>query len=181
MISFTMTNNVVDVHLHKSNRPEERFSDVKNYFSSKYYQYGMKVERHIISILAAYVSRYHPGSTTDFNISKTNVKCYQWLLTKFVSDNLLEDNGPLSNRFASQCAILGDSAYMGAEKDGVSGLYINKKKKYRQKRDVVMYELWSRDRVLLENLYGRVMNLCGMIHNTSTYEYKHYDTMFFVS
>ncbi len=35
---------------------------------------------------------------------------------------------------------------MGAEKEGVRGLYI--KKKYRQNRDAVMYE-WIRDRKLL--------------------------------
>ncbi len=106
MKSFTMTNNVVDGYFHKSNRPEERFSDVKHYFSGKHYQYGLKVESaHYHNGLAAYISRNHPGSTHDF---KTNVKSYKRLLTKSVSDNLLEDNGPLANRFASQCAILGD-------------------------------------------------------------------------
>ncbi len=91
MKSFTMTNNVVDVHFHKSNRPEGRFSDVKHYFSGKYYQYGLKVESaHYPNGLAAYVSRNHHGSTHGF---KTNVKSYKRLLTKSVSDNLLEDNG----------------------------------------------------------------------------------------
>ncbi len=168
---------VVDVHFHKSNRPEGRFSDVKHYFSGKHYQYGLKVESaHYPNGLAAFVSRHHPGSTHDFNIFKTNVKSYKRLLTKSVSDQLLEDNGPLSNRFASQWAILGDSAYTGAEKEGVRGLYI-KKKKYRQNRDAVMYEQWSRDRVLVENFYGRVMNLWGMMRKTYTYEHKHYDAM----
>ena len=142
-------------------------------------KYGLKVESvHYPNGLAAYVSRRHPGSIHDFNIFKTNVKSYKGLLTKFVSDNLLEDNGPLINRFASQCAILGDSAYTGAEKEGVRGRSI-KKKMYRQNRDVV-YEQWSRDRVLLENLYGRVMNLWGMMPKTYTYEYKHYGAMIVV-
>ncbi len=43
-----------------------------------------------------------------------------------------------------------------------------------------MYEKLSNERVLIENWYGRMLNLWGIMRKTYTYEHERYDTLFSV-
>lgn len=167
----------VDVHFQKSNRPEGRFSDQKHYFSGKHYQYGLKFEASVYpNGLASYVSPHYPGSTHDFEIFKQNVNVYKQLLTKTNRERGLIDNGPLAETYPSEWAILGDSAYTGAEKQGLRGLYI-KKSKHQHPAERAKYAAWSKARVLVENFFGRMLNLWGIMRETYTYNHGDYDNL----
>lgn len=101
------------------------------------------------------------------------------MLLKQNDEHELEDLDPLNEEFPNEWAILGDSAYTGAEKLDIRRLYIKKQKQQRQE-EREQYHAWSKDHVLIENFYGRMLNLWGIMRKTYTYEHHHYDAIFSV-
>jgi hypothetical protein len=83
---FTSHESIVtlsDVHFHKSNRPIRRCTNAKQYFSSKHYDYGLKIATiHYTNGLCVHVIKHYPESTYDFHIFKQHTEIYEKLLRK---------------------------------------------------------------------------------------------------
>lgn len=170
---------LTDVHFHKSHRPAGRFSEMKHYFSGKHKDYGLKVATvHYANGMCVHISKHEPGSVHDFAIFKKNLSSYEKILEKEEDEKSLDDNDPLSEEYPNQWSIMGDSAYTGADKH-IRAFFI-KKRSLQTSSDRNLYEKLSNERVLIENWYGRMLNLWGIMRKTYTYEHERYDTLFSV-
>jgi hypothetical protein len=75
--------------------------------------------------------------------------------------------------------LIADSAYQLA--DQYVRAIVNKKKKFiKTSAENAYYRSLSKDRVVCENFYGRLLSLFGVIRNKYKYEHNVYDKLFLV-
>jgi hypothetical protein len=114
---FRATKLIVDVRFHPTNRPTGRFSDVKQYFSGKHKDYGIKVETaHYPDGRIASISTHYPGSTHDFTIFKGRIEVYKKLLKKTSEEKNMNDEDPVCDIYPEEWLLIADSAYTGSSK-----------------------------------------------------------------
>ncbi len=150
---------ICDVHFQPSNRPTRSFAESKIYYSGKHHDYGLKVETsHYPDGMCATVSVHSPGSTHDFTIFKSMVKKYKKYLLKNDDEKVQDDDMPLSNRLPDHWILIADSAYQSADQY-LRAVVMKKKKFIKTSADNAYYRSLSKDRVVCENFYGRLLSL----------------------
>jgi len=88
------------------------------------------------------------------------------------------ERNPLSNEYPGSWLLIADSAYVGASR------YLRavtmKKRGSIPRSQQQYYNNLSRDRVICENFYGRLVNLFGVMRHVYRYEHVAYDDIFVV-
>lgn len=171
---------ICDVHFQPSNRPTGTFAETKIYFSGKHHDYGLKMETsHYPDGICATVSSHYPGSTHDFTIFKDMKDKYKDMLKKNHVEKEKPDEMPLFDKYPGQWILIADSAYQSADKY-LRAVVMKKRKSIRTSADNVYYRSLSKDRVICENFYGRMLSLFGVIKQKYKYEHVMYDKFFIV-
>ncbi|KAL0476342.1 hypothetical protein AKO1_006255 [Acrasis kona] len=171
---------VVDVHFQQSYRPTGRFNDVKKYYSFKHWDYGLKTQTlHYLDGALVHSSPHYPGNTHDFEIFKKHISKVNRLLRKTEEETDQPDEELLSEEYPELWAILGDKAYTGGD-DYTRMISIMKENQMLTNADQRRNRALSRERVIIENYYGRMLMLWGIIKKIYTYEHDSYDTIFSV-
>jgi hypothetical protein len=150
---------ICDVHFQPSNRPTGAFPETKIYFSGKHHDYGLKMETsHHPDGICETVSNYYPGSTHDFTIFKDMKDKYKDILKKNDVEKEKPDDMPLFDKYPNQWILIANSAYQSADKY-LRGIVMKKRKSIRTSADNAYYRGLSKDRVICENFYGRMLSL----------------------
>jgi hypothetical protein len=171
---------ICDVHFQPTNRPTGTFAESKIYYSGKHHEYGVKVETsHYPDGVCTTVSVHYTGSTHDFTIFKDMASKYRHLLLKKDDEKGKTDDMPLANKYPDQWILIADSAYQSADQY-VRAIVMKKKKFIKTSAENAYYRSLSKDRVICENFYGRLLSLFGVIRNKYKYEHNMYDKFFMV-
>jgi hypothetical protein len=107
------------------------------------------------------------------------VKKYKNYLLKTDEERDKSDQMVLANNYPDQWILIADSAYQSAEQY-LRAIVMKKKKFIKRYADNSCYRSLSKDRVVCENSYGRLLSLFGVIRHKYKYEHTMYDKFFLV-
>ncbi|GMF15240.1 unnamed protein product [Phytophthora lilii] len=166
-----------DVTFQQANRPAGNMAEVIPYYSAKHKLYGLKVE---VSVnpkgLAINCSQHQRGNTPDISIFRNNAEFHSSMRVKTEADHQLPDDGPLRTEFPDEWAVLADKGYQGLEfhlrcihPTKGSNLPLADQ---RQNEDI------SSDRVLVENVFGRLCSLWRIVADKYRWNEETYDDIF---
>lgn len=166
-----------DVKFHHTNRPRGSMRDVKAYFSGKHKLYGYKTEVSVApNGMAIYASEHVPAAVSDIEIFKRNIRTHRQLTLKDDDEKSIADPDSLEN---DAWAILFDKGYVGCQQ--LVRAFIPKKKPIRgslSTTDKIRNGLLSSDRVIVENWFGRLVSLWGIMFKQYRWSEGNYDTFF---
>ncbi len=169
-----------DVIFQQANRPSGNMLEGKHYFSGKHKLYGFKTEVSVTpSGQAVDVTDHSAGSISDFVIFRNNLNFHNQALKKFGDDTKIADDIEMSSKFPDSWAILMDKGYQGAHQ------YVRAiipKKKPHGKMISIEDASWnatvSSDRIIVENFFGRLTKLWGIIASKFKWGEESYDALF---
>ncbi|KAF0766401.1 hypothetical protein AaE_002924 [Aphanomyces astaci] len=147
-----------DVKFHPTERPGGRDGEAKVYFSGKHKLYGLKIE---VSVspegLMVDMSNYELGSVADLTILRSRLAVHRQALKKSDEELNIEDHGEQAGTHGSMWAFLVDKGYYGVMTD-LRGVHPKKNppRGLLERDDVERNRQVSADRVLVENVFGRV-------------------------
>ncbi|DAZ92542.1 TPA: hypothetical protein N0F65_012772 [Lagenidium giganteum] len=135
-----------DVTFQQANKPVADYGEAMRYFSSKHKLYGMKTE---------------PGSVADFTIFRDNLHVHHGLLAKTTADMAFPDDDPAALDHPAQWACRGIAPI---------------KKSRSDPRRVVSVKQTSvaSDRMIVENISGRMTTLWGLAANKYRWSRERY-------
>jgi hypothetical protein len=107
------------------------------------------------------------------------VKKYKSYLLKIDEERDESDQMVLVNTYPDQWILIADSAYQSAEQY-LRAIVMKKKKLIKRSADNSYYRSLSKDRVVCENFYGRLLSLFGVITHKYKYEHTMYDKFLLV-
>lgn len=168
-----------DVTFQHTNRPSGNHEESKSYFSGKHRLYGYKCEVSVLpSGLAIGFTKHYAGSISDIDILHRNIRFHRWAAKKKAAEDM-EDNGDSSEEYPTQWAILVDKGYQGGEE---FLRVIHPVKKPKGKMLTVHEQEYNRaqssDRIIVENFFGRLCNLWGLVGNKYRWKEGNYDLFF---
>ncbi|RHY25391.1 hypothetical protein DYB32_008351 [Aphanomyces invadans] len=170
----------VDVTFQQTTTPAASFGEKKVFFSKKHGLYGLKVEVSVApNGLAIHVSECAVGSTSDFEIFKTNLPFHTKQLEKQPCDSNVSDTEALKDKYPAHWALLADKGYQGIQ-EYVRGFTPLKRPPHGQltlEQDRANAKL-SSDRVIVENSFGRLKTLWGLVSDKFTWKKDEYNMYF---
>lgn len=169
-----------DVIFQQANRPSGNMLEGKLYFSGKHKLYGFKTEVSVTPSGQAVDSTDHkPGSIADIVIFRDNIDFHKEVLKKVGPDTEIVDDVETSTKFPDSWAILMDKGYQGANQ------YVRAiipKKKPHGKMLSIDDASWNAtvasDRIIVENFFGRLTKLWGIISSKFRWGEESYDAIF---
>ena len=169
-----------DVIFQQSNRPSGNLMEGKAYFSGKHKLYGYKTEVSVAPTgYAVDLSEHSKGSISDLTIFRENLEYHRAMLAKHPDEGEIQDHGVLSTKYPANWGVLMDKGYQGASE------YVRAiipKKKPHGKLLPVDDENWnatvSSDRIIVENFFGRLTKLWGVISSKYRWSEEGYDDIF---
>ncbi|RHY26518.1 hypothetical protein DYB32_007536 [Aphanomyces invadans] len=170
----------VDVTFQQTTAPAVSFGEKKIFFSKKHGLYGHKVEVSVApNGLAINVTKAYPGSVSDMEIFKENLPFHSTQLQKHHGEAHIEDVDPLKDKHPSQWVLLADKGYQGIH-EYVRGLTPTKRPLHGQLtfEQVAANERLSSDRVIVENFFGRLKTLWGLVSNQYSWKKEEYNIFF---
>ena len=112
---FTCAGYATDVTFQQSFRPSGSVQEGKRVFSGKHKLYGFKVEMSVLPTnIAIDCTRYYPGSVSDFEIFKENIRFHKCSLKQTIEEREEADIGIHSGQSPEHWGILVDKGYQGA-------------------------------------------------------------------
>jgi hypothetical protein len=155
-------------------RPKGRFDEVKSYWDAKHKIYALKKEVAVLASsphYAMFASKGQLGSVHDYTIHKeTNLEYAEYLL-KTTEEHRKIPNDKDNPRWA----VLGDKAYQGPNSDTpqIRRLFI--KKGVRTINKKAQNKMLAKQRVPVEQFFGRLTQLWRITRNTYRYEHTNFD------
>ncbi|KAF0708148.1 hypothetical protein AaE_013334 [Aphanomyces astaci] len=170
----------VDVTFQQTTVPAVEFGEKKTYFSKKHGLYGHKVEVSVApNGLAINVTDCAVGSTSDIEMFKANLGFHSAQLEKQPNDTNVSDTETLRDKFPNQWAVLADKGYQGIQ-EYVRGFTPVKRPPHGQltmEQERANAKL-SSDRVIVENFFGRLKTLWGLVSDKYTWKRDEYNMYF---
>ncbi len=127
--------------------------------------YGLKQEVLVLPVgIAIHFSIPYKGSSSDKTILANNYNKHLALTKKKLHEEMIEDTGPLQDKYPSNWCILVDKGYQGCAK----GVCIVTPKKTPPCGSLTTEEKeqnknLSSDRIIVENFFGREYKLWGLM------------------
>ena len=168
-----------DVTFQQTNRPTGNIQESKPYFSGKHKLYGYKVEvSGIPRGFAIGCTTHFAGSINDIDIFYDNLEFHELALQKNESSEV-EDDGYLVAKYPDQWGILADKGYQGA----AHHIRLIHPMRKPTSRDLFLSEIQmnneiSSDRIIVENFFGRLSSLWGVMTNKYRWKEDSYDMIF---
>ncbi|KAE9324764.1 hypothetical protein PF008_g17032 [Phytophthora fragariae] len=167
----------VDVTFQQRFCPGGPIQENGKYYSGKHHLYGLKVEVSVNTHgFAINCSDHAKGATHDVSMFKDNKPFHLGRMIKLPGDESLQDNGPISDKYPDQWAILADKGYQGMAN------YLRcihpKKGKNLTRAELVNNDKISSDRVLVENYFGRLNMLWRVTADKFRWSEALYDDVF---
>jgi len=134
----------------------------------------LKVETaHLVNGLCVAVSPHHPGGVHDFNIFKSRVPLYRDLCLKGPSEFNLEARiSGGTGMQESHWSVMADKGYQGAQ---ALLRAILPKKDPKTEADFELNAKIARDRVIVENFYGRMKRCFAITANIFRTDHNDYN------
>ena len=178
--NFPYACEAIDVTFQHANRPSGNMQEGKVYFSGKHKLYGFKVEVAVRpNGMASAFSRHYPGSVSDLSILLDGIDGHLKRTEKQEDDDLFHDSYHLHEQYPNQWAVLLDKGYQGAA-DTLRAITPRKKpvRGMLSREDEVFNKKLSSDRILVENYFGRLGQLWGLLGKKYVWSEKLFDTVF---
>ncbi|ETV90910.1 hypothetical protein H310_14398 [Aphanomyces invadans] len=177
--SYPYANYATDVKFQPTNRPSGRFGEQKHYFSGKHKLYGLKIDASVSPEgLLVDMSSHEPGSVSDITMFRDRLNAHFAALQKSGNESLINDNGELFQDFPSSWAVLVDKGYCRLTS---SARATQPKKRPTNgtlgRTDLDRNANISSDRVIVENVFGRVCLLWKISYATYVWGTKSYDAI----
>ncbi|KAJ8578303.1 hypothetical protein ON010_g904 [Phytophthora cinnamomi] len=179
--NFPCARYATDVTFQQADTPSGRVNEIKKYFSGKHHLYGLKVEVSVIPTgVAVNCSSWEPGSVHDSTIFRSNKMFHISAMQKKFDETLLDDEGPLLDQYEHDWAVLVDKEYQGL----VDEFRIIQPKikaphepplSAEDRREI---DRISQDRVLVENYFGRLKKMWGVMAHKWTRDRPSYNMFF---
>ncbi|ETV97385.1 hypothetical protein H310_09719 [Aphanomyces invadans] len=170
----------VDVTFQQTSAPVVSFGEKKTYFSKMHGLYGNKVEVSVApNGLAINATDCAVGSTSGLEMFKANLGFHSNQLEKQPNDYNVIDNEALRDKFPSQWALLADKGYQGIQ-EYVRGFTPTKRPPHGQlsmEQERANAKLAS-DRDIVENFFGRLKTLWGIVSDKYTWKKDEYNIYF---
>lgn len=160
---FPVVKLVIDCTVQEIPRYSNSFKDNKIFFSNKHKKYCLKRESaHIINGMCVFISKPYPGSRHDFNVFKDMLPYYK----EFLKKNDAEDD------FFS---VMVDKGYEGIKK------YLPAEIPYKGKNITSIENKYNkklaRERIIVENFYGRCKTLWKIAREKYRGELEDYENI----
>lgn len=165
---------VTDTKFQQCYRPKGRFNESRAYFSKKHGAFGLKFEStHARNGRCMSYSPHFAGAKHDFSIFRSRLEVHKKLLAKSREERTLPDNAPLQDTFPNMWPQLADKAYVGGAEIGLRVLtpFKNSLTQAQMAHD----RLVGSGRVVVENFYGRMVQLWGIIAKKWRWDHQLYD------
>lgn len=181
--NFPCAIEAIDVTFQQSNRPSGNMQEGKRYFSGKHKLYGYKMEVCVRpNGLASAFSQHYPGSVSDITIMSQRIEEHKFRTEKVSEDKELTDDEDEDSAdegtTQTHWAILADKGYQGAHE---MMRCITPYKKPRQGDLTVHQERYNKklssDRIIVENFFGRMQSLWGIMGTKYRWSESLYDTI----
>jgi len=160
-------------------RPRGTFAEAKRYFDGKNWIYALKKECAVMASPPHYClfsPPYKMGSTHDYNILKETCPTYTPYLLKTTEENHALKQDKKDRRWAMLC----DSGYIGDADDtpGLRRIALTKPSRRKTHEQRVEGTELARLRVPVEQYFGRLTKLWGILSSTYKYDQDHFDIDF---
>ena len=146
----------------------------------KHKLYGFKFEEAVRpNGMASAFSRHHPESVSDLSILLGGIDGHLKSTEKQEDDDLFHDSYHLHEQYPNQWVVLLDKCYQGVA--DVLRAITPRKKPVRgmlSREDEVFNKKLSSDRILVENYFGRLGQLWGLLGKKYVWSEKLFDTVF---
>lgn len=169
-----------DVTFQQTNRPSGNIQEAKLYFSGKHKLYGYKTE---VSVgprgYAVNCTLHKPGSVADIDIFYGNETFHRHATEKTESDADLQLDGSPFDQSENEWGILADKGYQGSAQ--LLRVIHPKKKPPRgslSDSDKEFNRNVSSDRIIVENFFGRMCSLWGLMSHKYRWNEDRYDLFF---
>ena len=170
----------IDVTFQEANRPSGNMQEGKKYFSGKHKLYGFKTEVTVRpNGIAVACSQHFPGSVSDLHIMQRMSEAHEDRLEKRDGEQAFSENEILHQKYENYRAALVDKGYQGAaeflrvilpKKKPASGIL--------SKEDTLFNKKVAADFIIVENYFGRMGNLWGVISLKYKWNDLSYDMIF---
>lgn len=170
-----------DVCFQQSLRPTGTMAEARPYYSGKHKLHGYKFEASVLPIgVCIGCSSHARGGRSDLEILQSRRTFHIAASTKRGDEQSLEDDGEGCEDFENLWAIIVDKGYQGI-KEFLRGIHPIKKpigrcltaSENRYNRDI------SSDRIIVENFFGRLMSLWGVLSHKWRWSEEHYDMVLY--
>jgi len=160
-------------------KPKGRYADAKSYFDGKNWIYALKKEVAVMATPPYYclfVQDAYKGATHDYSIFKDNYHHY----TQYLAKSPDERRHHLTDLKDKRWAILADSGYTGPSEDTpeVRRIVILKPTQRHTQIERTINEELSRLRAPVEQFFGRLTKLWGVVGGTYTLDHNSFDMYF---
>lgn len=176
---FPFAAEAIDVTFQQANRPSGNMQEGKKYFSGKHKLYGYKVEVAVRpNGLASAFSAHYAGSVSDISIMTRRVQEHKFRLEKVAEDQDITDDEDDDGPVPTHWAIIADKGYQGAHemlrcitpyKKPANGVLSAAQERFN--KDL------SSDRIIVENYFGRLQSLWGIMSIKYRWNEGFYDTI----
>ncbi|KAE9088254.1 hypothetical protein PF010_g19438 [Phytophthora fragariae] len=169
-----------DVTFQQANMPSGKQAERKRYYSKKHKLHGCKVEVSVLPTgFAINSTRHYPGNVADIAIFRENIEFHRQHLKKLPSEERLADDGLLHDDYPNDWAVLCDKAYQGLV-TVLRAIHPTKKPRGRSLTLAQVNENHdiSRDRIVVENCFGRLCTLWALCSDKFRWNEDKYDTIF---
>ncbi|ETI35397.1 hypothetical protein F443_18260 [Phytophthora nicotianae P1569] len=158
--NFPYARYATDVAFQQANKPAGNMNEIKPYYSGKHHLYGYKVEVSVLpNGLAINCTDHTGGSTHDAAIFKDNVAFHARAMRKQEDDRGLRDEG---NGTGVPC----------------NPPVKSKRLQPLSLEDACYNDKLARDRVIVENFFGRLKTLWGICSDKWRFDEASYDLYF---
>ena len=169
----------VDVRFQQANHLSGSHSKAKPYFSGKHKLYGVitKVGVNLVG-LAVHCTKHKKGSVVDKSILLEHLETHLSLCCKSAIERSIEDNGPFRNHHPNHWSMIADKGYQGIKE---SCCMVLSKKKPRNRNlslnDKLGNTKVASDQIIVENFFGRLCSLWGLMHKKFWWSFEKYNTL----
>jgi hypothetical protein len=168
-----------DVTFQQANRPGGNMAEAMPYYSAKHKLYGYKVE---VSVsprgFAINCTDHARGNKSDITMFRDNSEFHQAMRAKTDRDRGVLDDGPMSELYPDEWAVLADKGYQGLAEHmrcihPQKGSHLSADAERRNKNI-------STDRIIVENYFGRLCGLWRICADKYRWSEDLYDDIFHV-
>ena len=167
----------LDVRFQPTNCPSSNHLESKLFFSGRHHLYGLKTKVAVFSVgLAIHVSKASKGSVADKVIMMDHLEIHKELTSKMTHAMTLEDTGLSREEYPVHWAIIANKGYQGAQENCRMILPNKKPRNGHLSLSQKLYnQKLSSDRIIVENFFGRLCNLWGLLQKKYRWSLDKYD------
>lgn len=172
-----------DVCFQQSNRPSGNMQEALPWYSGKHKLYGYKFEASVLSTgMCISCSSHARAGRSDLEILQSRSEFHARALRKRTGELEIEDNDDGHDYYTAMWSILVDKGYQGI-KEFLRGIHPIRKPPNRilsPSENRYNAEV-SSDRIIVENYFGRLLSLWGVLSHKWRWAEDNYDMMLFLS